>query len=449
MTQPHAMPQASGLLTDLYQLTMLDAYLDADLRDEAVFEFFVRRLPGNRSFLMAAGLEQLLDYLERLSFSAIEIEWLASTGRFSSKLLDYLAGFRFRGEVRAMPEGTLCFENEPIVQVVASLPEAQLIETRLINLIHYQTMIASKAARCVLAAPGKMLVDFGLRRAHGAEAGLLAARASYIAGFTGTSTVLAEAAFGIPIFGTMAHSFIQAHASEMEAFEHFARTYPDDSVLLIDTYDTLAAARAVTDLVKRLRPEGIRVQAVRLDSGDLPALAAEVRKILDGNGCEDISIFCSGSLDEYILATEFREAPVDGFGIGTHLDVSADAPYLDCVYKIEEYAGTARRKKSPGKETWPGRKQVYRRHDADGFMQGDRLAEIREDCAGQALLETVMRDGERLASSPDLTAVREHAVQELAGLPESMRDPFAASVYPVEISETLKALAAKIDRATE
>lgn len=447
MNHPKSLQHTSGLLTDLYQLTMLDAYLAGDMCDEAVFEFFVRRLPKNRSFLMVAGLEQLLDYLERLSFSASEIEWLESTGRFTSKLLDYLSNFRFRGTVRAMPEGTLCFENEPMVQVVASLPEAQLIETRLINLMHFQTLIASKAARCVLVAPGKMLVDFGLRRAHGSEAGLLAARASYIAGFTGTSTVLAETEFGIPIFGTMAHSFVQAHSSEIAAFEHFARTYPDGSVLLIDTYDTLAAARDVTELVRRLRPEGIRVHAVRLDSGDLPALATEVREILDSNGCEDISIFCSGSLDEYVLANEFQNVPADGFGIGTHLDVSADAPYLDCAYKIEEYAGTARRKKSPGKATWPGRKQVYRQFDIDGSIQGDVLAEISEDCDGKALLEPVMCDGERLASSPPLTAVREHASKELAALPESMRDPFAGHVYPVEISETLKVLAEKIDRS--
>lgn len=440
------MQQTSGLLTDLYQLTMLDGYLNANMRDTAVFEFFARKLPGHRHFLMTAGLEQLLDYLETLAFDDDEIEWLASTGRFNSRLLDYLGEFRFRGEVRAIAEGTLCFENEPMVQIIAALPEAQLIETRLINLIHFQTLIASKAARCVLAAPGKMLVDFGLRRAHGAEAGLMAARASYIAGFAGTSTVVAEAEFGIPIFGTMAHSFVQAHASEMEALEHFARTYPDGSVLLIDTYDTLACAHAVTDLVKKLRPQGIKVTGVRLDSGDLAALAVEVRQILDDNGCEDISIFCSGSLDEYVLRKDFQTAPADGFGIGTHLDVSADAPYLDCAYKIQEYAGQARRKKSPGKETWPGRKQVYRRYDANGLIREDALVESSEDCEGKALLESVMQDGKRLAPSPDLNAVREHATRELASLPDNMHDPFTSSDYPVEVSKTLEELAASIDR---
>lgn len=442
------MQRTSGLLTDLYQLTMLDGYVSAGMFDTAVFEFFVRRLPEHRNFLMTAGLEQLLDYLESLSFDEREIQWLETTGRFSSQLIEYLSEFRFRGEVRAMPEGTLCFQNEPIVQVIASLPEAQLVETRLINLVHFQTLIASKAARSVLAAPGKTLVDFGLRRAHGAEAGLLAARASYIAGFAGTSTVLANQEFGVPIYGTMAHSFVQAHASEMQALEHFARTYPDGSILLIDTYDTIQCAQAVTQLVARLRPEDIKIGGVRLDSGNLAELADDVRKILDDNGCEDLSIFCSGGVDEYLLARDFKTAPVDGFGIGTHLDVSADAPYFDCAYKIEEYAGLARRKQSPGKATWPGRKQVFRRFDANGFLKGDKLAESGEDCEGKPLLDTVMRNGKRVVPSPPLDTVREYAAQQLATLPNQLRDPFVETDYPVEVSRTIQELAASIDRST-
>jgi len=438
-------PGDSALLTDLYQLTMLDAYLARDMRDEAVFEFFCRRLPKNRSFLMAAGLEQLLDYLEKLTFSETELNWLETTGRFSDKLLGYLQDFRFSGEVRAMPEGTIFFANEPIVQVIAPLPEAQLIETRLINLLHFQTLIASKAARCVLAAPGKLLVDFGLRRAHGAEAGLLAARASYIAGFAGTSTVLADAEFGIPIYGTMAHSFIQAHDTEVDAFEHFARTYPQGSVLLIDTYDTLAAARKVTGLAARLRPQNIHVRGVRLDSGNLPALAREVRSILDAGDCEDVTIFCSGSLDEYALARDFVGIPVDGYGIGTHLDVSEDAPYLDCAYKIEEYAGTPRRKKSAGKQTWPGRKQVYRQYDANGRIVNDILAQADEVVGGQPLLESVMRDGHRLQPVPSLASARDSAAKQLAEIPAEMRDPFATTAYPVTVSTKLQVLAKQID----
>jgi nicotinate phosphoribosyltransferase len=438
-------PGDSGLLTDLYQLTMLDAYLARDMHDEAVFEFFSRRLPESRNFLMSAGLEQLLEYLEQLSFTGEEVEWLESTGRFSNKLLDYLAGFKFTGTVNAMPEGTVFFANEPSVQVVAPLPQAQLIETRLINLLHYQTMIASKAARCVLVAPEKDLVDFGLRRTHGADAGLLAGRASYLAGFAGTATVLADKEFGIPVYGTMAHSFIQAHATEEEAFEHFARNYPSGSVLLIDTYDTLAAAEKVIDLAAKLRSEDIVIRGVRLDSGDLPNLARKVRHLLDNGGCETVTIFCSGNLDEYALARDFAGAPVDGYGIGTHLDVSADAPYLDCVYKLQEYAGEPRRKKSAGKETWPGRKQVFRQCDHNGRISQDILAEIHEGVDGRPLLEPVMTGGRRVRPSPGLDAVREHAAAELAALPESLRDPFTAGRYAVEISVELTALAKRID----
>lgn len=437
----------SALLTDLYQLTMLDAYLAREMREPAVFEFYSRRLPENRSFLMAAGLEPLLDYLETVSFSGAEIDWLRSTGIFSDRLLDYLQDFRFRGDVCAMPEGTVCFANEPIVQVVASLPEAQLIESRLINLVHFSTLIATKAARCVQAAPGKSLVDFGLRRAHGAEAGMLAARSTYIAGFAGTATVLAGARYGIPIYGTMAHSFIQAHDSEIEAFEHFARTYPEGSVLLIDTYDTLKGAERAAMIANRLRPEGVTIRGVRLDSGDLPELAVAVRKILDDNGCPDITIFCSGSLDEYVLARDFAtDTPARGFGIGTHLDVSADAPYLDCAYKIQDYAGRARRKRSAGKATWPGRKQVYRSLNDDGLIAGDLLTLAADESAGHPLLECVMRGGSRVAESPDLDTVRTQAEQALASLPDAMRDPFETAACDVEISASLRALAEEVDR---
>ncbi len=436
----------SGLLTDLYQLTMLDAYVDGGMHDEAVFEFFSRRLPQSRNFLLAAGLEQLLDFLEGLRFTDEDIRYLESTKRFKPGLIDYLADFRFTGDVRAMPEGTPFFANEPIVQVIAPLPQAQLIETRLINLVHFQTLIASKAARCVLAAPGKLLVDFGLRRAHGAEAGLMAARATYIAGFAGTSTVLADAAYGIPIYGTMAHSFVQAHTSELAAFEHFARMYPEGSILLIDTYDTIEAAQAATGLINQLRSEGVHVRGVRLDSGDLAQLAVEVRAILDADACSDVQIFCSGSLDEYKLAREFTGVPADGFGIGTHLDVSADAPYLDCAYKIEEYAGTPRRKKSAGKETWPGRKQVYRQLD-NGLLGGDFLVAASEERDGRPLLETVMRDGGRVRPSPTLDEVRDYTSAQLATLPDSLRDLHEKAGYEVEVSTTLREIADQIDRA--
>ncbi|MDH3305450.1 MAG: nicotinate phosphoribosyltransferase, partial [Gammaproteobacteria bacterium] len=276
----------SPLLTDLYQLTMLRAYVANDMHGEAVFEFFARRLPGRRNFLMAAGLEQLLDVLETLRFSESELRWLQEQRHADKELLAYLSDFHFSGDVYAVPEGTIVFADEPLVRVVAPLPQAQLVESRLVNLINFQTVIASKAARSVLAAPERLLVDFGMRRAHGGEAALLAARAAFLAGFGGTATVLAERLFGIPVYGTMAHSFVQAHASEEAAFEAFARSQADNVVLLIDTYDTVRGAHRVVEMIPRLRESGISVHAVRLDSGDLLALSNEVRAVLDANGAD-------------------------------------------------------------------------------------------------------------------------------------------------------------------
>ena len=371
-------PATSALLTDLYQLNMMQAYLDRGETKTASFEFFVRTLPRQRGFLIAAGLEQVLEFLSHLRFAPEELDWLARTGRFGKDLIDYLAALRFTGDIHAMPEGTVFFADEPILRVTAPLPQAQLVETRVINLLQFQSMIAAKAARMVLAAPGKRLVDFGLRRAHGAEAGLLAARASYIAGFAGTATVLADKLFGIPIFGTMAHSYVQMHDDEAEAFENFARARPKNLTLLIDTYDTEAAARKVVALAPRLKAAGISVGGVRLDSGDLIALSKKVRRILDEGGLRDVTIFASGGIDETSIMTMLRAgAPIDGFGIGSSLTTSSDAPGLDCAYKLEEYAGLPRRKRSAGKATWPGRKQVWRRLAADGRMAGERAEDDR------------------------------------------------------------------------
>lgn len=439
--------EASALLTDLYEINMLEAYLDQGVTETAVFEFFVRKLPLRRGFLMAAGLEQALDFLEGLHFSAEEIDWLAGTGRFSARLLEELAGLRFTGDVHAMPEGRIFFPNEPILRVSAPMPQAQLVETRLINLLHFQTLIASKAARMVLAAPGKRLVDFGLRRAHGAEAGLLAARASFIAGFAGTATLLAERAFGIPTFGTMAHSFVEAFDTESAAFESFAAARPQNLTLLIDTYDTEAAAQKVVALAPRLAQKGLRLAAVRLDSGDLAALARIVRGILDEGGLSHVGIFASGGLDEYELAElEDAGAPIDGYGIGTSLTTSSDAPALDCAYKLQEYAGVARRKTSAGKATWPGRKQVWRRTGADGRMSGDVLSLDSDTITGEPLLACVMRNGRRLAPAPSLDQIRERAAHDLQGLPLALRTLDPREAYPVTVAEPLKSLAAEVDR---
>ncbi len=439
-------PAHSALLTDLYQLTMLQAYHDEGMTEEAVFEFFVRKLPESRNFLLAAGLEQALDFLETVHFSPEEIDWLAGCGRFGREFVDSLARFRFEGDVYAMPEGTAFFADEPILRVVAPLPQAQLVETRLINLLQFQTMVASKAARSVLAAPGRLLVDFGLRRAHGAEAGLLSARASYLAGFSGSSAVLACRLWDVPIFGTMAHSFVQAHEDEQDAFEHFSRSHPGNAVMLIDTYDTENAARRLVDLARRLAAEGIRIRAVRIDSGDLADHARRVRRILDEAGLPEITVFASGNLDEWRLRDLLAGgAPIDGFGVGTRMNTSADKPYLDCAYKLQEYAGEARRKRSEGKSTWPGRKQVWRRHDAAGRMAGDILTLEGDSAEGQPLIVPVMRQGRRTAPSPPLAAARDHARDQISRLPEALRSLDPAPPYPVAVGEALRALAREVD----
>jgi nicotinate phosphoribosyltransferase len=436
----------SALLTDLYQINMIQAYLDDGVTDTAVFELFFRNLPPRRGFLLAAGLEQALDFLEGLRFSAAEIEWLAGSGRFRQNLIDYLAAFRFTGDVHAMPEGTVFFGNEPILRVTAPMPQAQFVESRLINIVHLQTLIASKAARMRLAAPDKVLVDFGFRRAHGAEAGLMAARASYLVGFAGTATVLAGEEFGIPLYGTMAHSFIESFDDEMAAFAAFARARPDNLVLLLDTYDTEAAARKVVALAPRLKEQGIAIRGVRLDSGDLVALSRRVRGILDAGGLREVTIFVSGGLDEDSVAAFANEgAPIDGIGIGTSMTTSADVPALDCVYKLQEYAGLPRRKRSAKKITWPGRKQVWRRYGSDGRMAGDSLALESDTRQGEPLLGLVMRDGKRAQSSPRLDDVRKRAKSELERLPEPLRRLEPDASYPVEIAATLETLAADVD----
>ena len=425
---------------------MIQAYLDHGDVETAVFEFFVRKLPARRGFLMAAGLEQALDFLENLRFSAEEIDWLARTRRFDQNLLAQLATFRFTGDVHAMPEGRIFFANEPILRVTAPMPQAQLAETRVINILHFQTLIASKAARMALAAPGKLLVDFGLRRAHGAEAGLLAARASFIAGFAGTATILADHDFGIPIYGTMAHSFIEAYGSESAAFESFARARPHNLTLLLDTYDTETAARRVVALAPKLAADGIKIRSVRLDSGDLVALSNSVRQILDQGGLADVTIFASGGLDEDIVRDIIKAgAPIDGFGVGTSLTTSSDVPALDCVYKLQEYAGLARRKRSAGKVTWPGRKQVWRHYDAHGKMAGDVLSLEGDTQAGTPLIEPVMKDGRRLRPPPSLADIRALAAHELERLPQPLRDLVPQAHYPVTVADALVRLAADVD----
>ena len=441
--------RSSALLTDLYELTMLQAYFAERMDGAAVFELFVRKLPSQRNFLVAAGLAQVVDYLEHLHFTTGELGWLRKTGRFTTAFIDSLRDLRFTGDLDAIPEGTVFFADEPILRVVAPLREAQLVESRVMNLVHFETLVASKAARSVLAAPGRLLVDFGLRRAHGAEAGLLSARASYLAGFAGTATVEAGRRFGIPAYGTMAHSYVQAHASEEAAFECFARAQPDNAILLIDTYDTERAAHRVVELAGRLAASGIRIKGVRIDSGDLGEHARRVRAILDAAGLASITIFASGNLDEFRLVDLVGDgAPIDGFGIGTRMNTSADAPYLDCAYKLQEYEGRPRRKRSEGKATWPGRKQVYRRFAPDGRFASDALTLANETDEGTPLLTPVMLSGRLAAPLPTLNATRANAERQIAALPDDLRSLEAAPPYPVEVSSALRALAEEMDART-
>ena len=440
-------PIESPLLTDLYQLTMIQGYLGQNMKENAVFEFFVRKLPEKRNFLLAAGLEQVLEYLESVRFSDEEIQWLESTKRFNRQFLDYLRNFRFSGDVVALPEGTCCFQNEPICSVTAPLPEAQLVETRIINLLHYQTLVASKAARMVVVAPGRLLVDFGLRRSHGAEAGLLGARAAYLAGFSGSSNLLAEREFGIPSYGTMAHSFVEAHEDEGRAFENFLSAFPANVTLLIDTYDTEKGAGKVAKLASRIGSGRSAIKAVRLDSGDLRELSRRVRKIFDEAGLPEIGIFASGNLDEFKVEELVKGgAPIDGFGIGTRLLTSSDAPYLDCAYKLEEFRGKGRRKRSLGKETWPGAKQIYRWYDSGGMMTRDRLTLKGESGdGGEPLLVEFMKSGKRTRNRIPLTESRALAASQVSRLPWNLRELKKAAPYSVEISPSLHELARKID----
>jgi nicotinate phosphoribosyltransferase len=393
---------------------------------------------------MACGLDAVLDFLERVRFTDEDIRYVASLGGFSPRFLDRLREFCFTGEVHAVPEGTPLFANEPILEVVAPIAQGQLIETLVMNQVHLQTVLASKAARVVAAAQGRAVVDFGARRMHGIDAALKAARAFYIAGVASTSNVVAGRIYGIPVAGTMAHSYIQAHDSEAEAFRAFAALYPD-TILLVDTYDTLVGVRRVIDLARKLG-DAFRVSAVRLDSGDLGALAKQSRALLDAAGLQRVKIFASGGLDEFEVDKLVQGgAPIDGFGVGTAMGVSDDVPALDIAYKLSEYAGKGRLKLSTGKPVLPGRKQIFRR-EQDGRAAGDVIGCDDEKLPGRPLMRTVMQNGRRLPEAAlSLADIRAHAERELTLLPEQVRQIAPARPpYPVEISAKLQDKSARI-----
>ena len=433
-----------ALFTDLYELKMLQAYVEEGMTEDAVFSLFIRRLPGSRNFLLACGLETVLDYLENLFFTDEEIGFLGSLGYFSDRFLAWLRDFAFRGDVYAMPEGTPLFPNEPILEVKAPLPEAQLVETFILNQIHMQTLLASKAQRVVTVAEGRPVIDFGARRMHGIDTALKGARAFYIAGVAATSNVLAGRLYGIPVAGTMAHSYIQAHEDEASAFRSFAQLYPD-TILLVDTYDTLNGVRNVIELAK-LFGKRFHVNAVRLDSGDLITLSKEARRLLDDANLNKVQIFASGGLDEYTIAELLSSgAPIDGFGVGTNMGVSSDAPDVDIAYKLCEYAGKGRLKLSIGKPVLPGRKQVFRIPEGDSDMR-DIIARSDEDLPGRPLLSAVMRKGRRLSADiVSLESLRKYAREQISRLPDHIHAIAPAdNPYPVEISRALSKLQEEI-----
>ena len=426
-----------ALLTDLYELTMLQAYFEEHMRERAVFSLFVRRLPKRRNFLLACGLDDVLAFLESLQFDQPALDYLASLGRFSEPFLRHLERLRFTGDVYAVPEGTPVFANEPLIEIEGPIEEGQLVEAFVMNQINLQTVLASKAARVIDAARGRQVVDFGLRRMHGTDAGLKAARAFHIAGVHATSNVAAGQAYGLRVAGTLAHSYIQAHDDEYEAFRAFARLYPD-TVLLVDTYDTLEGVRKVIDLARELGP-GFRVSGVRLDSGDLGVLALETRRLLDDAGLRSVTIFASGGLTEDEIARLLAAgAPIDGFGVGTDMGVSRDAPSLDIAYKLVEYAGQPRLKLSTGKVLLPGPKQIFR-IERDGMADHDVLGRRDEPPCGRPLLQRVMASGRRCsAGQVTLNEARAQAARERARLPSDVRglDP-AQPAYRVEVSPAL------------
>ena len=434
----------AALFTDFYELTMGAAYLREGLNGPATFSLFVRRLPADRDFLVAAGLADALAFLQGFRVTTKAVEYLRALGRFDDEFLDFLRELRFTGSVRAVPEGTVLFAEEPLLEVTAPLIEAQLVETAVINICHLQTMLASKAVRSVLAAGGRPVVDFGLRRAHGTDAGMKAARCAYLAGAVATSNVLAAAEYDIPPAGTMAHSFVAAFPSEIEALRAFARAFPGGTTLLIDTYDTVAAAHKTVTVAREMEERGERLGAVRLDSGDLAALSRAVRGVLDAAGLGYVRIFASGGLDEAQIAALLAQgAPIDAFGVGTRMDVSADAPYMDMAYKLVRVHDRDVLKLSEGKATWPGEKQVYRFLGPDGRWARDVVA-LREEPApapeAQPLLETVMADGRMSAPPVALSAARDRCGQQVAALPETLRDVTRPSLYPVEHSAGLRVL---------
>ena len=438
---------ALGLLTDLYELTMLQAYWHEGMNDTATFSLFYRQMPVQRNVILACGQEYAARRVSQLHFPSRQVSRLKTLDLFQDDFLQWLKDFRFSGHIHCLPEGTPVFPQEPLLEITAPLMEAQLLESLLMNYVHLETVLASKALRMVLAADGRPVVDFGMRRMHGSDAALRGVRAYRAAGLAGTSNVLGGLQHGLPLRGTMAHSYIQAHDDEMDAFRAYARLYPG-TTLLVDTYDSRAGVEKVIHLV---RNEGLDVGAIRLDSGDLSQQAKDARHQLDDAGLQQIRILVSGGLDEYRIAGLLAAgAPINGFGVGTSMGASSDAPTLDLAYKLTDYAGRPRLKNSPGKQLYPGRKQVWRQTDGQGHYQQDRITAREEPADGEPLLQPVIRDGEPCRDAPDLSITRDNVARHLEKLPNVLLslDP-AQSGYPVAFSERLHTLRETVLRELE
>jgi len=440
-----------SLLTDLYELTMCASYFDNKRTEAATFDLFIRKLPPNRSYYAFAGLEQALLYLKSLKFNAEQIDFLREKG-FKQDFLDYLRKFKFSGEVWAVPEGTIVFANEPLIRVTAPIIEAQLVESFLLNTVNVQTMIATKASRVVHAAHGRAIIEFGLRRTHGTDAAMKAARCSYIAGCDGTSSVLAGIEYGIPVFGTMAHSFVMFFDNEVEAFKAFVKTFPKASTLLIDTYDNIKGAENAAAVAKQLEGRGFQLSGVRIDSGNLAEVSKKVRKILDEKGLGYVKIFASGDLDEYKVEDLLRRgAKIDSFGVGTRMSTSEDRPYVDIIYKLSEKMDKTGNfvptmKLSQGKITFPARKQVYRVKDKAGNFVKDIIALHDEKVEGTPLLMKVMEHGETVCRLPTLAQIRKNALENLSRMPEKYKRLRGAARYPVVLSPRLKRILKDLTR---
>ncbi len=438
-----------ALFTDLYELTMAASYFDHKMFEPASFSLFVRNYPPFRSYFVCAGLDDVLHYLEDLKFSSEDLGFLKETGLFKQDFLSFLMRFRFTGDVLAIPEGRLFFLNEPIIEVTAPLIEAQIIETFLINAVNLQVMIATKASRCVHAAGRRKLVDFSLRRTQGIDAGMKVARASYIGGFIGTSNVLAGKVYGLPLFGTMAHSFVTSFEKEIDAFRAFARSFPEDVVLLVDTYDTLKGAEKAVEVGGELVLSGKKLRGIRLDSGNMALLSKEVRKILRKGRLEKTMIFASGAFDEFKIQRVLEDGgDIDSFGVGTKMGVSADAPYLDMAYKLVKYAGHPVLKLSLGKQTLASDKQVFRFTTPQGKLQKDVIA-LRDERleGGEPLLKKVMVKGKRIKRSSSLNRIQRTFLDEFSRLDDRFKSIERRRFdYPVFQSPKLKTLQSQMIR---